>query len=86
VQVIQGFESCFIALFRPLNNFCFVDALFLVGQVAFSGRYSLGCGFELFSLYKFAEEQPKGARPCLFIQNTKKCSARGFRLRLQDSP
>jgi len=29
--------------------------LLRVGQVAFSGRHSFRCGFELFSLYKFAE-------------------------------
>jgi hypothetical protein len=29
--------------------------LFRVGQVAFSGRYCLRCGFKLFSLYSFAD-------------------------------
>ena len=55
MQVIQDFESTFLALFCLLNRFCFCDALLLVGQVAFSGRYPFRCGFELFSLYKFAE-------------------------------
>ena len=55
MQVIQDFESAFLALFCLLNCFCFSDALLLVGQVAFSGRYPFRCGFKLFSLYKFAE-------------------------------
>jgi hypothetical protein len=55
VQVIQDFERCFVALLRLLDRFCFGDALFRVGQVAFSGRYCFRCGFKLFSLYKFAE-------------------------------
>ena len=55
MQVIQDFECCLVALLRLLNRFCFGDALLRVGQVAFSGRYCFRCGFELFSLYKFAE-------------------------------
>jgi hypothetical protein len=37
--MIQDFERSFVALLRLLNRFCFRDAIFLVGQVAFSGRY-----------------------------------------------
>jgi hypothetical protein len=55
MQVIQDFERCLVTLLRLLNSFCFGDALLRVGQVAFSGRYCFRCGFELFSLYKFAE-------------------------------
>ena len=55
MQVIQDFECSLMALLRLLDSFCFGDALFLVGQVAFSGRYCFRCGFKLFSLYKFAE-------------------------------
>jgi len=55
MQMIQDFECSFTTLLRLLNSFCFGDTLLLVGQVAFSGRYCFRCGFELFSLYKFAE-------------------------------
>ena len=55
MQVIQDFERGLVPLLRLLYSFSFGDALFLVGQVAFSGRYCFRCGFELFSLYKFAE-------------------------------
>ena len=50
MQVIQDFECCFVALLGLLDRFCFGDAFFLVGQVAFSGRYLFRCGFKLFSL------------------------------------
>ena len=53
--MIQDFECRFVALLRLLDCLCFGDAILRVGQVAFSGRYCLRCGFELFSLYKFAE-------------------------------
>ena len=55
MQLIQDLESGFVALLSLLNCLCFGDALFRVGQVAFSGRYCFRCGFKLFSLYKFAE-------------------------------
>ncbi len=55
MQVIQDFERSFVALLCLLNRFSFGVALLRVGQVAFSGRYSLRCGFKLFSLYEFAE-------------------------------
>jgi hypothetical protein len=75
VQVIQDFERSFVALFSLLYSLCFRDALFLVGQVAFSGRYCFRCGFELFSLYKFAEVSGKRSRPFLSRKNTKNCSS-----------
>ena len=59
MQVIEDFECSLVALLRLLNGFSFGNALFLVGQVAFSGRYCFRCGFELFSLYKFAERGAK---------------------------
>jgi hypothetical protein len=40
VQLIQDFERGFVALLSLLNCLCFGDAIFRVGQVAFSGRYS----------------------------------------------
>jgi hypothetical protein len=63
VQVIQDFEGGFIALFRLLDCFCFGSFLLRVGQVTFSGRYCFRCGFELFSLYKFAETVARRSRP-----------------------
>jgi len=44
-----------VALLGLLDRFCFRDSLLLVGQVAFSGRYSFRCGFELFPLYLFVD-------------------------------
>ena len=55
MQVVQDFERSFVALLSLLNSLCFSDAWLWVGQVAFSGRYCFRCGFELFTLYKFAE-------------------------------
>ena len=75
MQVIQDFKGGFVALFCPLNCFCFGGALLLVGQVAFSGRYCFRCGFKLFSLYKFAEEVSESlSTQFLRCQNTKNSS------------
>ncbi len=46
MQVIQVLESSLVSLFRAFDRLSFCDAFLIrVGQVAFSGRYLVRCGF-----------------------------------------
>jgi hypothetical protein len=75
MQVVEDLESAFLALLCLLDRFCFSDALLLVGQVAFSGRYPFRCGFKLFSLYKFAEPVAEVISTYLLVERIPKTVA-----------
>jgi hypothetical protein len=63
MQVIQDLERRLVTLLRLLDCFCFGDACFWSVKSPFPAATASDAAFELFSLYKFAEESRKHSRP-----------------------
>jgi len=75
VELIQGFKCRFVALLGSFNRLSFGDFLLGVGQVAFSGRYSIQMRLSTSMDVPICKRNAINALfPILKLKNTKKHS------------